>query len=354
MIDDSPSHPPVKPGPSEFSDPVVRDAIKRATVWFTIGAVLFLAWQLSQPLLLIFGGIVFASALDGGVRLLGRVLPIGHGWRLLVVATAVTTFLVSTIYLMGVEIAVQAEQLRITLTVQGARLLDWLGQYGLAPQSTDFGDISRQLLGSLGQVTAMLGTALGAVTNLFLIVVIGLFVAIEPRLYERGVEWVMPARKRASFRVTAARMGYTMRRLLMGRLVGMVFEGIVTWIVLSIGGVPMALLLGIITGVLAFLPNIGAFISGVLTIAVGFSAGVDTGLWAIGTYFVVQTLDGYIVVPMVAKRTVDLAPALVMAAQLLFGALFGILGLALADPLLAMIKVALERRSEEAGDPVLN
>src|SRR3546814_5556441 len=76
-------------------------------------------------------------------------------------------------------------------------------------------------------------------------------------------------------------------------------------------------------------------------------------MWAIGGYLIVQTVDGYIIVPMVAKRSVDLAPALVLAAQLLFGALFGIIGLMLADPIVAMVKVALERRSErKAASPL--
>jgi predicted PurR-regulated permease PerM len=110
----------------------------------------------------------------------------------------------------------------------------------------------------------------------------------------------------------------------------------------------MAGLLGLITGLLAFLPNIGAIVSGALTILVGFSAGADTGLWAIAIYFGVQTFDGYVVLPIVARRSVDLAPALVLGAQILFGALFGILGLALADPMLAMTKVALERRAKTA------
>ena len=87
-----------------------------------------------------------------------------------------------------------------------------------------------------------------------------------------------------------------------------------------------------------------------MTILVGFSAGVDTGLWAIGVYLVVQTIDGYVIVPMVAKRAVDLAPALVLSAQLLFGTLFGILGLTFADPIVAMLKVMLERRAENAAD----
>lgn len=138
----------------------------------------------------------------------------------------------------------------------------------------------------------------------------------------------------------------TLRKLLAGRLLGMAFEGVLTGIALMIGGVPMALLLGIIAGILAFIPNIGAIVTGMLMVAVGFSAGTDAGFWAIGTYLVVQTFDGYVVVPMVAKRTVDLPPALTLSTQILASALFGIMGLALADPMTAMIKSALQRRSE--------
>jgi len=87
-------------------------------------------------------------------------------------------------------------------------------------------------------------------------------------------------------------------------------------------------------------------VSGVLLVLVGFSAGTDTGLAAIAIYFIVQTVDGYLIVPMVAKQTVDLAPALVLGAQILFGTLLGIMGLFLADPIVAMIKVALEREAE--------
>ncbi len=114
----------------------------------------------------------------------------------------------------------------------------------------------------------------------------------------------------------------------------------------GIGAVPMAALLAILTGLLAFVPNLGAIISGILMVLVGFSGGVDMGLYTIFVYLFVQNFDGYVVVPMIARKTVDLAPALVLAAQLIMGILFGIIGLFLADPLLAMIKVALERRAE--------
>ena len=113
-----------------------------------------------------------------------------------------------------------------------------------------------------------------------------------------------------------------------------------------VGEGAMAALLGILTGLLAFIPNLGALISGILMALVGFSVGVETGIAAIIVYFVVQTFDGYVVIPMIARKTVDLPPALVLGAQLIMGILFGIIGLLLADPLLAMLKVALVRRSE--------
>ncbi|MBW8911028.1 MAG: AI-2E family transporter, partial [Sphingomonas sp.] len=83
---------------------------------------------------------------------------------------------------------------------------------------------------------------------------------------------------------------------------------------------------------------------------VGFSAGVDTGVWAIIIYVAVQVIDGNIIVPWVARRSVDLAPALILAAQLLFGTLFGIVGLAMADPIVAMIKVFLEERAKRTAE----
>jgi len=84
----------------------------------------------------------------------------------------------------------------------------------------------------------------------------------------------------------------------------------------------------------------------VLMVLVGFSGGVEMGIYTIIVYLAVQNIDGYIVIPMIARKTVDLAPALVLGMQLIMGILFGILGLFLADPLLAMMKVALERRSK--------
>lgn len=336
--------------PNEIRDPLVRHEMRRAAVWLGMAAALALVVILIQPLLIILAGLVFASMLDGGVRLLGRVLPIGRGWRLLIVCLATVAFLIGTFYLTGVQVAEQMSQLRATLEAQSVRVTGWLSSQGLMPGASDISGMARQAMSSVGRLTSWVGTALGALTTMFMIMVIGLFVAMDPRVYERGLQWMIPQGHRDEFSVTIRRMGQTLRRLLAGRLLGMLAEGILTWIALLIGGVPMAMILGILTGLLAFVPNIGAFVSGVLMVAVGFSAGVETGIWAIATYFIVQTFDGYVLLPLVAKKTVDMPPALTLGTQILASALLGILGLALADPITAMAKAALERRGERTAE----
>jgi predicted PurR-regulated permease PerM len=338
-----------EPGPNELRDPIVRAELKRASVWFGLAIGVALVVLLIQPLLIIFAGLVFASLLDGGARLIGRVLPIPRGLRILIVVLLATAFIVGVFYLTGVQIAIQAEQLRATLEVQGNRVVQWISSLGLMPGRADLAGMAQQALGSVGRLTSAVGSVLGAGASLLMIVSIGLFVALDPRVYERGLQWMVPTAARDDFSITIARMARTLRVLLAGRLLGMVAEGIFTWFFLMLAGVPMALLLGILTGTLAFIPNIGAFVSGVLMVSVGFSAGFDTGVWAIIIYFGVQTFDGYVLIPIVAKRTVDLPPALTLGAQILASTLFGVMGLALADPIVAMIKVALESEAERSA-----
>ncbi|WP_449474320.1 AI-2E family transporter [Sphingobium chungangianum] len=339
-----------QPGPSELRSPLVQHEIKRAGVWIAMAVAVALLALLAQPIMLILGALVLTSMMDGGTRLLGRVLPIGRGWRLTIVLLSALLFLAYTFYLTGASLAAQAQAMRTIVETQVTRIGGWMQQLGVTTTPNDFKSLATQAFNSIGRVTAAVGTVMGAVTSGVMMLVLAIFIAVEPRLYERGVAWMLPMSSRLSFYNVVDRMGWTLRRLMFGRLIGMAVEGVGTWLLLLAGGVPMAGLLGILTGLFAFLPNIGSIISGVLIVLVGFSAGVDAGIYAFFVYLVVQIVDGYLIVPMVAKRATDLAPALVLAAQILFGALFGIMGLFLADPIVAMIKVYLEERSKAMND----
>ena len=331
--------------PTHIANPELRHEAHRAIVWAMVIGTFLLAVYISQSLLVIFGAMVFASTLDGGARLLGRYLPWNRNIRLTIILVVATALLVWLTHYAGSQVARQAALLPEIIEKQVGNFVGWAGSNGFAIEASNLQNMAGQLMSGVGTVTRALTGVVGGLTTGFLIVMIGVYVAFEPRLYERGMAWMLPVHRRKDFHQTVMEMGQTMRRLMAGRIVGMIFEGVFTWFMLWIYGIPRAALLGILTGLLAFIPNVGAVISGLLMVMVGFSVGTEAGLYTILVYFLVQTFDGYIVIPLIAKKTVDLAPALVLGAQLVMGILFGILGLLLADPLMAMIKVALERRA---------
>ena len=337
-------------GPTDIEDPFVRKEAKKAFIWLGIAAAMALVVLLAQPLIVIFGGLVFAALIDGGARLLGRVLPIGRNWRVTIILLIAVMFVVWVFYFAGSQIADQATALPITVKAQSMRVLAWAQQHGLHIDPKILANLQNQALGGVSHITGFVGGLIGGMTTLFLILVLGIYFAIDPAPYQRGLAWMLPRHSRAHFEETLTHMGYSLRRLLLGRLIGMTIEGVSIGVALGLYGVPMAALLGLIAGMLAFLPNIGAPISGLLMVLVGFSGGTHMAFYCIGVYVVVQAIDGNIIVPMVAKRAADLAPALVLGMQLVMGVLFGIIGLALADPMLAMLKVLIERQSERQAE----
>lgn len=341
-------------GPTDISDPLIRTEARKAFVWIGMAALFALIVFLSQSLLVIFGGVVVAALIDGGARVLGKVLKIPRGWRVALVLLLALAFVIWMGDFAGSQIAAQAAELPATLESQFHRGAVWLERHGFVLRVTDLRSLAKEAIsgvgGGIGQVTRMVGGLIGGLTTLFLILVLGIYFALEPLLYRRGVGWMLPHDRREHFEATAGIMGQALRRLLLGRVIGMTVEGLFTWAMLEFYGVPMATLLALITGLLAFLPNIGAPISGLLMILVGFSGSYEMGLYTIFVYALIHLIDGYLIVPLIARKTVDLPPALVLAAQLIMGVLFGLLGLALADPLVAMIKIWLERQAERNDD----
>ncbi|TCM17277.1 putative PurR-regulated permease PerM [Novosphingobium sp. PhB165] len=341
-------------GPTDIADPLIRTEARKAFVWIGMTALFALVVFLSQSLLVIFGGVVVAALIDGGARLIGKVLKIPRGWRVGLVLVLTLAFAIWMVHFAGSQIAAQAAELPATIESQFHRGLLWLQRHGLMLRVTDVRSIAQEAIsgvgGGIGQVTRMVGGLIGGLTTLFLILVLGIYFALEPRLYRRGVGWMLPQERRGHFEATAEVMGQALRRLLFGRMIGMTVEGLFTFCMLEIYGVPMATLLGLITGLLAFMPNIGALISGLLMILVGFSGSYEMGLYTIFVYLMIHLIDGYLIVPLIARKTVDLPPALVLAAQLIMGVLFGLLGLVLADPLVAMIKIWLERQAARNDD----
>src|SRR5688500_2338645 len=150
--------------PTSIASPVLRLEAKRAMVWVAVVGLVVLAIYISQALLVIFGGLVFASMLDGGERLFGRVLPIGRGWRLGLVILLGIAFLVWLGYFAGLQISREAAELPQILPVLASRVIGWLDSQGFAIDQRDLQGISSQLVTGVGTVTRAIGGVFGALS----------------------------------------------------------------------------------------------------------------------------------------------------------------------------------------------
>ncbi|MFM6854229.1 MAG: AI-2E family transporter, partial [Sphingopyxis sp.] len=113
------------PGPNELRDPLVRRELQRALIWVGLVVAVALLWMLAQPLLLILAGVVLAAMLDGGTRLLGRVLPIARGWRLAIILLMTVAFFAWLLLFAGSQLAGQAAELQQVILLQFDRAMAW-------------------------------------------------------------------------------------------------------------------------------------------------------------------------------------------------------------------------------------
>jgi predicted PurR-regulated permease PerM len=177
----------------------------------------------------------------------------------------------------------------------------------------------------------------GALGNAVIILFIGLYGALDPGVYKRGLTMLLaPSIQERGDEVLRA-AGATLRNWLTAQLLAMTVVGMLTGLGLWLAGVPLAFALGLIAGLLAFIPNIGPIIAIAPALLLALPEGRTTLLIVLAVYLGVQALESYVITPLIQQEKVSLPPALVIAAQLLFGVLFGILGLALATPIAAVV-----------------
>jgi predicted PurR-regulated permease PerM len=144
-------------------------------------------------------GIVFAAALEAGVRVLGRVWKVRPGFRLVVVVLLFVTALIGFFAFAGVQLAIQFAHLKATITTQTGRVPQLAAEFCIQTGNDPLATLKAQIGGSIGQITSVLGSAAGALGGLLLIVTFGIFIAADPQIYARGIAWLTPEAKRDEF-----------------------------------------------------------------------------------------------------------------------------------------------------------
>lgn len=196
---------------------------------------------------------------------------------------------------------------------------------------------------TVGRVAGYAKQVIEGLFTFLLVVIVGIYLAAQPRFYLEGTLKLFPARERPRLREVFLAVGHTLRWWLIGQLVPMVAIGILTAIGLKLIGVPLWLPLAILAALLNFIPNFGPIIASIPALLIALASDQPSdALWVAGLYVLAQNLEGYLIMPLVQRRAVEMPPALTIVSQVLLGLLLGPLGVVLAAPLTAAALVLIK------------
>ena len=308
----------------------------------TLVALAVLFWKVSMVFVLAFGGVVFATVLQALAEPLSR--RTGWSQRLSLGVVVVLLLLASVIafWLFGRQVVGQFEEMREQLPGAVEKFQAWLAE---SRWGQELVDSVRQAAGegnSLSSAGLALGATLGGLAHLLLILFVGIYLAADPCLYREGALRLLPPARRPQVRAALNDAGWSLRRWLLAQLIIMSAVGVLTGLGLKLIGVPLALSLGLLAGLLEFVPVVGPIVAAIPGVLLAFAAGPQTALYAVGLYIVVQQIESNILTPLVQRWAVELPPVVALLSIVAAGLLFGVMGVIFATPL-AVVVMALVR-----------
>jgi predicted PurR-regulated permease PerM len=202
--------------------------------------------------------------------------------------------------------------------------------------------LANQLGSVAGYLFSFLSSTLAVLGGMLLIIFLAIYIGASPGLYHKGLLHLIPHRARSRASEVLSAIGDTLRRWLVTQLIAMVVIGTITTVLLMLLDVEAALSLGIIAGLLEFIPMVGPFLAAIPAVAMGFLDSPQKALMVVLAYTLIQFIENHLLIPILMKRGVDLPPALTLIGLALMGLVFGFIGMLVAVPALAAIMVAVK------------
>ncbi|WP_198025155.1 AI-2E family transporter [Salinisphaera hydrothermalis] len=334
----------------------LRDFWRRCLIVAATGmgsiALLWFVWTVGHALLLIFAAFLVAVGLGALARLVSKLTGLSRHPAVISVITAMVLLVAAAMTLGTMNVAAQAPQLQNQVAQSIDALQGKLRHYEIATHLFDssMGSKSGSSSGStpsLGEhLTSELSSAatvtITSVTDLFVVLIIGIYLALRPSLYYDGLLRLFPPARQHRADLIAHEATDAVRRWLSGRAISMGLVGLGSMAGLWAIGIPFPLLLGLLAGVLTFIPYLGALVSAIPALLIAGMHGVWPMLYVGALYLALHLIEGYVLAPLIQRRTASIAPAFLLSVQVLGGAIAGVLGIALATPIALVIAVTIQ------------
>ena len=318
----------------------------KSTLFFTalLAGVILFVWYAAYALLVIFAGILLAIFLNALSQTLRSIVPVSVTAARILVIVLLLGLTVAGIWLLSPRIAQQSVALYENLPQAFASLADRFQNTEIKNQLTKIIPQLHEVAGGvLAPASWLVSTSVGLIAKLVIILFVGLYLTFDPQRYTRGLLLLVPGDQRGQAKDILDSIAATLRRWTLGRMLLMLVNATLTSIGLWLLDIPFALTLGLIAGILNFVPNLGPIIAGIPAILIGLMQSPSQALYVAGLYLALQTVDGYVFTPLVQQQAVNLPPALTIAAQLFMGVLLGVWGVVLATPLVAASIILIDK-----------
>ncbi|WP_166261304.1 AI-2E family transporter [Marinobacter salicampi] len=310
--------------------------VRRVFIVFAVAAGIALVWFLGPLLMLIFGGLVFALVIRVAAAPFSRGLKIPERWAALMVVGFIGAGLGLTGYFFGTDLADNLQDLRSEMDKALTDVDQWLANIGLAESLSAMGGAAGDSF-SLARVISVANATVGFALDLILVILIAIYVAFNPSIYLKGILALFPPASRSRLHTGLKATDYALQGWLKGQLIAMCAVAVLTGFGLWLLGVPMPFTLGLIAGLLEFVPILGPILAALPGVLLAFTLSPTTAAYAALVYLVVQQIESNVIMPIAQQWAVDLPPALCLVAIVIFSVLFGLPGLLFAAPLTVVI-----------------
>lgn len=323
-------------------DPGVDRTFARRTAFvFGVAVALLLLWQLSGVVLLATAAVIVAVLLRSIADPIARRTPVSEGGSVAVAGLIVVAVIAAAVWMFGSALADQTAQLVARLPTSATELQSRLSTLPFGDQIArlDGAGLMGGAGGIVGQVGGYALSTVSVATSLVLVIIAGVFLAVSPRVYRDGLIVLFPPARREALRESADTTGRALKAWLVGQFADMVVVGVMTGVGVALIGLPSPLALGLIAGLLAFVPIVGSIAGAIPALLLAAQGGWELMAWTLLVYVVVQQVEGNLIYPFIQKRAVALPPVLTLFGILAFGTLFGFLGVLVATPLVVVLFV---------------
>ncbi len=307
--------------------------------------IMLLAYFAIDVLFSLFAAILLAVLFRGLGNWLNRWTKIPENISVIIVFVVLLTVFGLGIWLLAPNVADQILALREYVPQAFDTVGQKLAKYNwgelILERVPTWKEIFNQMMAGkfLTRIAGIFSTTFGITANLVVIILIAVYLASNPQNYVNGLIKLFPFAKRARMRAVVDEIGKTLSWWLVGKFFSMLIIGILTSLGLWILGVPLALTLGIVAALLAFIPNFGPIIAVLPAVLFALAESPTKALYVLGLYLGIQMIESYLITPLIQRKMISLPPVLTIFFQIFLGVLVGGLGLILATPLLAVLIV---------------